>query len=120
MEGNHFFKVRNSLTFKQKKSIVRDLKEYISVLQSLKVLGESIDFSHKVEGNDRLDFLKSNVKAEIAKYCSKFDNEKLVCVHGDLTGDNVLYSDTTGIFIIDFDSLEELINAVKIEINDVI
>lgn len=107
VEGKHFFKIRNSLTSKQKESVVKDLKEYISVLRSLRVSSNFIDFSSRVKNNDRLNFLKLEVKEEIAKYCRKFNKTKLVCVHGDLTGDNVLYIDDTGIYVIDFGDSQE-------------
>jgi thiamine kinase-like enzyme len=102
-KNGHLMKdLRGSLEMKQKKAIVKQLKNFLSVYHT-KV--ECLLDKNKIQEDRRKDnrwaFLKESIREELYDLISLIDSNACVRVHGDLTGDNLIF-DGKDIIVLDF------------------
>lgn len=102
-KNGHLMKdLRGSLEMKQKKAIVKQLENFLSVYHT-KV--ECLIDKNKIQEDrikdNRWAFLKESIREELYDLISLIDSNACVRVHGDLTGDNLIF-DGKDIIVLDF------------------
>jgi len=102
IDGKHMNEVVNQLTYEEKQVVVKQLKQFLKEfnIKPSKSYDNRYIVKRIISGR-RWDFLDKYVKKELFEKIESIDILDSVIVHGDITGDNVLYN-KTGIVIIDF------------------
>lgn len=102
VEAKHFFEVIDHLSYDEKKMIVAQLKRFLARFNvKPKAPFDHTNLINRVIKSKRWDFLNDGVQIELFEYIKHIDVTDSVIVHGDITGDNVLFN-KDGIVIIDF------------------
>lgn len=100
IEGKHFKDIIHTLTIEDKKIVIHQLKAFLKDFNKTAKGNEESIITRIIYG-DRWSYLSENVLKEFHQYLEKIDLSESVWVHGDLTGDNIIYKNKD-IFVIDF------------------
>jgi tRNA A-37 threonylcarbamoyl transferase component Bud32 len=103
IDGSDAKKIIKHYSANNKIALVRQLKENINKMNTaVHDKFPSVDVKERALTNPRWNVLSSTIVAQIHYLIRNYDMQNKVYVHGDITGDNVMISQSGKLYIIDF------------------